>query len=303
MNNTSKKYPVVCFGEILWDILPTAALPGGAPMNVAYHLKKLGIESAMITRIGLDDWGKKLIRLMEQNNISSDFFQLDETLETGRVNATINQNKEVTYDIVKPVSWDNIRWEHKFEALVSGADYFVFGSLATRSEITRNTLFKLLEIARFKVLDINLRAPHYHRQIIEQLLYKINLLKLNQAELELITGWFTKYQSDIDRIKALQDKFNIPGIVVTKGENGAVFNCNGIIYTHPGYRIIVADTIGSGDSFLAALLAKLSGNYAPREALSFASALGALVASYSGGCPDYNTDEINELMKTETVNN
>ncbi|MFI5132636.1 MAG: PfkB family carbohydrate kinase, partial [Chitinophagales bacterium] len=183
----------------------------------------------------------------------------------------------------------------------SDADYFVFGSLATRSEITRNTLFKLLDIAKFKVLDINLRAPHYNRQIIEQLLYKINLLKLNHAELELITGWFTKYQSDNDRIKVLQDKFSIPGIVVTKGENGALFNYDGIVHSHPGYRIAVADTIGSGDSFLAALLAKLYVNCTPEEALRFASALGALIASYNGACPDYNIDEISELMKTETV--
>ena len=302
MNNTSKKYPVVCFGEILWDILPTGALPGGAPMNVAYHLKKLGIEPAMITRIGSDDWGKNLIRLMEQNNISTEFFQLDDTLETGKVNATINPNKEVTYEIVKPVAWDNIQWENKLETLVSDADNFVFGSLATRSEITRNTLFKLLEIAKFKVLDINLRAPHYNRQIIEQLLYKINLLKLNHAELELITGWFTKYQSDNDRIKVLQEKFSIPNIVVTKGENGALFNCNGIVHYHPGYRVVVADTIGSGDSFLAALLAKLLSDYTPGEALRFAGAVGALIASYNGACPDYNIDEISELMKTETVN-
>jgi len=301
MNNTSIKYPVVCFGEILWDILPTGALPGGAPMNVAYHLKKLGIEPAMITRIGSDDWGKSLINLMEQNNISSDFFQLDDTLETGKVNATINQNKEVTYEIVKPVAWDNIQWEDKLEPLVSAAGYFVFGSLATRSDITRNTLFKLLEISKFKVLDINLRAPHYNRKIIEQLLYKINLLKLNQAELELITGWFTKYQSDIDRIKVLQDKFSIPSIVVTKGENGALFNCNGIIYTHPGYRIIVADTIGSGDSFLAALLSKLLNGNIAEEALQFASALGALIASYNGACPDYHTGEISELVKRNAV--
>ena len=270
-------------------------------MNVAYHLKKLGIEPAMITRIGSDDWGKNLVSLMEQNNISSDFFQLDDTLETGKVSATINQNKEVTYDIVKPVAWDSIQWEDKLETLVTGADYFVFGSLATRSETTRNTLFKLLEIARFKVLDINLRAPHYNRRIIEQLLYKINLLKLNQAELELITGWFTKYQSDNDRIKVLQDKFSIPSIVVTKGENGALFNSNGKIYTHPGYRIIVADTIGSGDSFLAALLAKLLSNYPPGEALSFASALGALIASYNGACPDYHIEEIDNLIKSDIV--
>ena len=297
MNTSSLKYKVVCFGEILWDILPNEALPGGAPMNVAYHLKKLGVEPALITRIGTDDWGKKLVSLMEQNNISSDFFQLDDTLETGKVNATINQNKEVTYEIVKPVAWDNIQWEDKLETLVSGADYFVFGSLATRSEISRDTLFRLLEIAKFKVLDINLRAPHYNRPIIEQLLDKINLLKLNQAELELITGWFTEYQSDIDRIKVLQDKFSIPNIVVTKGEHGSLFNCNGVVYSHPGYQVIVADTIGSGDSFLAALLAKLLADYTPGEALSFAGALGALIAGYNGACPDYNIEEINDLMK------
>ena len=297
MNTSSKKYQVVCFGEILWDILPNEVLPGGAPMNVAYHLKKLGLEPALITRIGTDDWGKKLVTLMDQNNISSDFFQLDDTLETGKVNATINQNKEVTYDIVKPVAWDNIQWEDKLETLVSGADYFVFGSLATRSEISRDTLFRLLEIAKFKVLDINLRAPHYNRPIIEQLLDKINLLKLNQAELELITGWFTTYQSDIDRIKVLQDKFSIPNIVVTKGENGSLFNCNGMVHTHSGYQVIVADTIGSGDSFLAALLAKLLADYTPGEALSFAGALGALIAGYNGACPDYNIEEINDLIK------
>ena len=301
MNIDSIKYRVVCFGEVLWDILPTGALPGGAPMNVAFHLKKLGIEPAMITRIGPDDWGKKLTRLMEKSKISTEFFQLDTTLDTGKVNATINPNNEVTYEIVKPVAWDNIQWENKLETLTSGADYFVFGSLATRSEITRNTLSRLLEIARFKVLDINLRAPHYNRRIIEQLLHSINLLKLNQAELELITGWFTEYQSDNDRLKVLHDRFGIPGIVVTKGEKGALFSCEGSVYSHPGYRVVVADTIGSGDSFLAALLAKLLAGYTPGEALRFAGAMGALIASYNGACPDYNIDEISDLMKNDIV--
>ena len=270
-------------------------------MNVAFHLKKLGIEPAMITRIGPDDWGKKLTRLMEKSKISTAFFQLDTTLDTGKVNATINPNNEVTYEIVKPVAWDNIQWENKLETLTSGADYFVFGSLATRSEITRNTLSRLLEIARFKVLDINLRAPHYNRRIIEQLLHSINLLKLNQAELELITGWFTEYQSDNDRLKVLHDRFGIPGIVVTKGEKGALFSCEGSVYSHPGYRVVVADTIGSGDSFLAALLAKLLAGYTPGEALRFAGAMGALIASYNGACPDYNIDEISDLMKNDIV--
>jgi fructokinase len=301
VSNTVVKYPVVCFGEILWDILPTGTVPGGAPMNVAYHLKKLGIEPALITRVGADDWGKNLVKLMKQNNISRDFFQLDPTLETGKVTATINPNNEVTYDIVKPVAWDALQWEDGFEKLVADADYFVFGSLATRSEITRNTLLKLLDIAKFRVLDINLRAPHYNRRIIEQLLCKVDLLKLNQSELELITGWFTKYQSDIDRIEVLQDKFSIPNIVVTKGSEGSLFNCKGTVYSHPGYKVTVADTVGSGDSFLAALLTKLSSGAAPADALRFASATGALIASYNGACPDYHAEEIDDFIKTNTV--
>jgi len=301
VSSTALKYSIVCFGEILWDILPTGTVPGGAPMNVAYHLKKTGIEPALITRVGSDDWGKKLIELMEEKNISTEFFQLDTTMETGKVNASIGENNEVTYDIVKPVAWDYIEWKDDFESLVAHANYFVFGSLATRSEITRNTLFRLLDIAKFKVLDINLRAPHFNRRIIELLLNKINLLKLNQAELELITGWFTKYQSDIDRIKVLQDKFSIPNIVVTKGGDGSLFNCSGIVYSHPGYKVTVADTVGSGDSFLAALLTKLSSDEAPADALRFASATGALIASYNGACPDYHTEEIDDLIKRDAV--
>lgn len=295
--NKTFKYQVVCFGEILWDVLPGGTVPGGAPMNVAYHLRKLGVEPALITRIGNDEWGKDLVNLMKRNKISVDFFQQDETLQTGKVTATIGDNNEVTYDIVKPVAWDNIQWQNDFESLVAEAGYFVFGSLATRSNVSCNTLLKLLDFAKYKVLDINLRAPHYNRRSIEQLLPKISLLKLNQAELELITGWFTRYKSDAERIKVLQDKFSIPNIVVTKGGDGSLFNCDGIIYSHPGFKIKVADTVGSGDSFLAALLSKLLSGSTPGESLQFASATGALIAGYRGACPPYHTKEINDLIK------
>ena len=290
-------HKVVCFGEILWDILPTGTLPGGAPMNVAYHLKKLGNEPALITKIGNDDWGKKLLKLMEENSLNVDFVQTDNSLETGKVHASVDENKEVTYDIVKPVAWDNIEWDKRLSDLVAGAKYFIFGSLAARSDVTRDTLLKLLEVAKFKVLDINLRSPHYNRPIIEQLLYNVQLLKLNQAELELISGWFTNYKSDEDRIKTLRNKFNIPNIVVTKGSEGAMFDCEGKVYTFPGYKIVVADTVGSGDSFLAALLTKLLDGKSPGESLQFACAVGALIAGYHGACPNYSTEEIFTLMK------
>ena len=301
MSLAENNYPVVCYGEILWDVLPGSMVPGGAPMNVAYHLKKLGINPMLISKVGSDDEGKKLIQLMESNNISTDFFQMDFTLNTGKAIAIAGQNNEITYDIVKPVAWDNIQWEANFISLLSDASYFVFGSLVTRCEESRNTLYRLLEMAQFKVLDINLRPPHYTRKIIERILQGVSLLKLNLAELELITGWFANYKNETDRIKILQDKFHIPTIVVTRGGNGSVLNKNGTFYEHPGFAVELADTIGSGDAFLAGLITKLSQGAAPSEALAFSSALGALIASYTGPCPEYEVQEIYNLIDAGVV--
>lgn len=273
------------------------AVPGGAPMNVAYHLKKLGNNPALITRVGLDDWGKRLITLMEKNKIYTGYFQRDNELETGKVNATVNENKEVSYEIIKPVAWDNIQWDSGFEELLSNTPYLVFGSLISRSEVSRNTLYKLLEIARLKVLDINLRPPHYTRKIIEELLFQdINILKLNLSELELIAGWFADYSNEKDQIKIVHQKFNIPNIIVTRGGKGAVFYSEGRFYEHAGYPVKVADTVGSGDSFLAAFLSKLHEGKSKEEALQYASALGALIASYNGACPDYDPAEIDDMI-------
>lgn len=302
MNQLENHYPVVCFGEILWDVLPDCAVPGGAPMNVAYHLKKMGINPALITRVGLDDWGKNLIGILERNQLVTDFVQLDGNLETGKVNATIGANNEMSYDILKPVAWDNIQMDKEYESLVSNSQYFVFGSLVTRSEVSRNTLYQLVEMAKYKVIDINLRPPHYNREIVEKLLSEADLLKLNIAELELITGWFSTLSSEHDRIKVLQDVYHIENIVVTKGGEGALLNVGGIVYEHRGFPVEVKDTVGSGDSFLAGLLYKFLQGGTPAEALEFASGLGALIASHTGACPDYKKEEINNLIyKNSTI--
>ena len=297
MNLPGNRYPVVCYGEILWDVLPDDIVPGGAPMNVAYHLNKLGIQPALITRVGLDNEGKKLILLMEKNGISTDFFQMDFERNTGKVIATTDGSEEITYDILKPVAWDYINWDDQFTSLVSDAGYFVYGSLSIRNEESRNTLLRLLEAAKYKVLDINLRSPHYSRTTLEKLLKSADLLKLNLAELELITGWFSGYKTERDRIRVLQDKFQLTDIVITRGSNGSALYTGGEFYEHPGFTIKLADTVGSGDAFLAGFLSQLSRGAAATEALEFASALGALIASYTGPCPDYHTEEIQGLIR------
>lgn len=296
MTSSEKNYPVVCFGEILWDILPGNMVPGGAPMNVAFHLQKLGMSPALITRVGLDSHGKKLIQLMEREGISTEYFQMDFELDTGKVTATPGDDT-VHYDICKPVAWDNIQWDDGFASLVSNADYFVHGSLGVRSEASRRVLYELLEMAQTRVLDINLRPPHYDRGVLEHLLRGAALLKLNLEELELLTGWFAGYRTEAERMEALQARFHIPTIVVTRGSQGAVLLFEGNFYSHPGFRVEVADTVGSGDAFLAGLLFRLAAGTDPPAALEFASAMGALVAGQHGPTPAYGSDDIERIMK------
>jgi fructokinase len=292
---------IVCFGEILWDILPAGAVPGGAPMNVAYHLRKLGLNPGIVTRVGIDDRGKKLIDLLNENGISTDHIQLDYDIPTGIVNAAANEHGEMQYDIVAPAAWDCIALDDVTVELVKEASHFVFGSLVNRNTTSSNTLFALLETAQQKVLDINLRSPHFNRRLVEDLLSKADMVKMNVSELELITGWFANYRNITDRIGVIQDRFRIPCIIVTMGSDGAIVDLAGERYKHSGYVVHVADTIGSGDAFLAAFLYKQLNNDGPAGSLSFASALGALVASKTGGWPAYEIKDIQQLAASQNT--
>jgi fructokinase len=283
---------VVCYGEILWDVLPSGSLPGGAPMNVAYHLHKLNCNPALITSVGSDRYGTGLMELLSQWGIATDHVSINKYHPTGIVYAQPSGPHEMTYDIVYPSAWDFIHWEEKLTDLVQAADYLVFGSLACRNYTSANTLFKLLESATTKVLDINIRPPHFSPRVVEQLLQKADILKLNLAELALVAGWYSAAATITDKMQLLQDRFQLNTVVVTMGEDGAMLNMDGMVYQHPGYRVQVADTVGSGDAFLAALLSKLMEKASPEVMLDFACAMGAHIASYAGACPDYSTQEI-----------
>jgi fructokinase len=290
-------HEVVCFGEVLWDILPTGAVPGGAPMNVAYHLHKLKQFPAVITRIGDDEEGKELRNIFFEHGISTDYFQIDKEHETGKVYAKPNEHNEVTYDIVQPVAWDFIEWKDEFEILLKGSQYFVFGSLAARNKQSRDTLFRALDCANTKVLDINLRAPHYDPGIVQDLLNHAEFLKMNAAELELIAGWYAAYSNIEDRIKLIRDRFNIHNIIVTMGGDGAMLYMNNRMMRHNGFKVNVMDTVGSGDAFLAGFLSRIIAMESAGSALEFASAMGAFIATKKGACPDYDVADVYSLIK------
>jgi fructokinase len=285
---------IVCFGEMLWDILPEKELPGGAPMNVAYHLRKLGEAVSLVSRVGNDARGRALLDMLAGYRISTAFVQTDAVHETGKVYANMADPHDVHYDIVFPAAWDFIGWDSALAQLMDKASTrcLVFGSLSSRNGVSRETLERMLEGNVLKVLDINLREPHYTRPHIEWLLQHCSILKLNIAELELISSWYQPFTGKEEAVRELSARFNISTIVVTMGAGGALLFMNNACYFAPGIPVKVADTIGSGDAFLAGFLHSLLRQDTPEQCLQFANALGALVASYPGGCPDYGIEEI-----------
>ncbi|MDO7851478.1 carbohydrate kinase family protein [Hymenobacter convexus] len=287
---------IACFGEILWDILPTGKQPGGAPFNVAVHLHQLGLPVRFISRVGDDELGTELVDFVASKGVDTGLIQQGKTHLTGVVKANVDDANEVTYKIVQPVAWDYIHFDADVEAAVATADAFVFGSLAARQAGTRETLYRLLETAKFKVFDVNMRPPHYTREVVKYLLGKANMVKMNHHELAEIMAWFGAETDDAAAMQWLATRFDLQVVCVTCGADGAMLWANNQLYRTPGVPVQVQDTIGSGDAFLAALLRCWLTGHAPEAALRFACAAGALVATHQGATPAFEEADVRALM-------
>ncbi|WP_316836064.1 carbohydrate kinase [Pedobacter nutrimenti] len=297
MKTRSTKKTTVCFGEILWDMLPTGKKPGGAPMNVAYHLQKLGLQSYMISRVGQDIAGEELIDFVQSIGLPADYIQKDNLHKTSEVLATIKENHEVSYDIVFPVAWDFINWQPEYEALLRRADAFIFGSLGSRNSQSQQALFRMLEYTAYNVFDVNIREPYYSQELIAALLHRSHLVKVNAAELMMIAGWYDASCNTEERaIAMLFKEFNIKEVLITKGSKGATYYTASFRYDYPAYSICVADTVGSGDSFLAAFLAMKLGEQPVEVTLDYAVAMGAFITAQSGACPAYSKFDLDRFI-------
>ncbi|ELR71079.1 Fructokinase [Fulvivirga imtechensis AK7] len=296
---TPSKTPVVCFGEVLWDKLPGGMMPGGAPMNVAVHLNQLGISAAIISRVGNDALGDDIVRYIAGKGVDTSYIQADDVYPTGTVDADTSDPKDVKYTINAPVAWDFISGDDDLENAITGSQVLLYGSLASRNEISAATLERLLRRAAYCVFDVNLRTPHYTPDRIEQLMKAAHMVKMNDAELTLISSWYSGSTDVAEQMEELSKRFQLQTLCVTFGDQGAKLLENGHLYSHRGYTVEVADTIGSGDAFLAALLTQRLGNRPPESRLKYACAVGAYVASQVGATPVITEQVIQEILLTD----
>ncbi len=283
-------YQVVCFGEILFDILPGQSKPGGAPFNVAYHLKHAGISSYLISSVGNDAYGEELIATLQQWGIDTGGIAVNDTYATGKALVRNGPDNQPEFELLFPVAWDFIQWQHQFEAIIKNAGAFVFGSLAARNADSYNTLLRCLAATSLNVFDINIRPPHYSQAVLETLLSKTHILKLNNLELDLLAEWLGATAADeIGQINAIRNRFDIPEVVLTKGDQGASYYGTEMVLHQKALKVKVADTVGSGDAFLAGFLSRrLQSGMSIFDSMQEAVRRGAYVASKSGACPSFD---------------
>jgi len=287
----------VCFGEVLWDVFPNEKKIGGAPLNVASRLNSFTNDVCMISAIGNDELGKLILNYLQKQHLSTANIQVLNDFETGKVAVTLNKKGAASYVIEHPKAWDKIQFRTEALEKVKNADAFVFGSLVTRDAVSRKTLYQYLEVASYKIFDVNIRKPFYDINVLSDLMHKADFIKFNDEELyeigEDLGSPFHNLEQNLHFIAA---KTKTKRICVTKGEHGAVLLFDDKLYYNSGFLVDVVDTVGSGDSFLATLIHNLTANVSPQNSLDLACAVGALVASNKGANAIITKESIDNFM-------
>lgn len=296
MNNI-KKLKAVAYGEVLWDVFDNEKKIGGAPLNVALRMKTLGSDVAMISCVGKDEDAKAIIDQIEKLGLETDLIMRSD-FPTGLVNVTLDKTGSASYSINYPSAWDKIVLNDKVRDTVANADVLIYGSLVCRDEVSRHSLEELLQSKAYKVFDVNLRKPHYTFEILEQLMHSADFIKFNDDELlEISAALHSPFTTLEENIHFIIKHTNASGVCVTKGKDGALLLWEGKMYKNAGYPVKVADTVGAGDSFLAALTTSLLTGKEPQSAIDFACAVGALVAQSPGANPVVSPSKIAELIQ------
>ncbi len=297
-----KKHPLV-FGEVLYDCFPDGSeVLGGAPFNVAWHLQGLGLQPLMISGVGRDARGDAIVNTMTEWGMDTRAVQRHEAYATGQERVSL-QEGQPGYDIVADQAYDHIA-PTPLDELDPGRFALIYhGSLALRSETSRNTLNALIESTGLPVfLDLNLRAPWWSHEQLMPLLQRATWVKLNDEELCDVTGvcppdGVLNVETLHNAAKQLFDQCALEWLIVTRGEQGAfVIYDGGLQEGEPVTVNTVADTVGAGDAFSAVCITGIIHGWALKEILARALSFAARVCEQRGA-----TAQDHSLYRFESV--
>jgi fructokinase len=286
---TNAKHILVGLGELLWDLLPSGKQLGGAPANFAYITNLLGDTGIPASRVGRDSLADEALQRLAQLRLSAASVQQDPIHPTGTVKVEIDNSGQPRFDISEPVAWDFLEWTPAWQQLAREADAVCFGSLAQRSLQSRSTIRSFLHAARpeaIRIFDVNLRQNFYTAQVLAESMKLATIVKLNHEELPKIMRLFgLEHRGEEGSARRLLSLHHLKLVCVTRGTGGSLLMSPDECSEHPGFRVQVADTVGAGDAFTAALAHGYLRGTSLVQINETANRVGAWVASQSGATP------------------
>lgn len=280
---------VVGLGEVLWDVFDNEAHFGGAPANFASHAAALGAEAHMVSCVGEDERGEEALRRLRANGVHVDTMTSTPHAMTGVVQVRLNAQGMPSYDIRRDVAWDRIPWTDSMDKLARRAEAVCFGTLAQRSDLSRLTILQFLDTTSpscLRIFDVNLRQNYYCQSILDQSLWRCNVLKLNDQELPVLCDLLNIQCPDhTDQLCELTTRYGLQLIVLTLGEQGALLMSPDDSVSVRSKPVQVVDTVGAGDSFTATVVMNLLLGSDLKATAEHACRVAAYVCSQHGAIP------------------
>lgn len=282
------KHPVIIgVGELLWDMLPEGKRAGGAPINFVYHATRLGAQGYAVSAVGNDALGDEILAELEKSGIKYCISRNDHP--TGRVKVVLNDGIP-SYDIVEGVAWDYLTASAEAEELVKRADAVCFGTLALRSPQSKQAVETLLSFApknALRFFDVNLRGNYYSAELIDELLEKANVFKINDDEINVLKELFC-ISGTVDEVcRAFISRYGLKYMIFTAGDKFSAIYTPSEKSWLPTPKVKVADTVGAGDSFSGAFVYNILTGKSLAEAHKAAVDIAAFVSTKSGAWPAY----------------
>lgn len=287
---------IVSIGEVLWDILPSTEHMGGAPFNFAWHAHNLGHEVCFVSAVGNDQRGNHILERMAASSLTTRFIRQTADHPTGTVTVSMDLSGLPQYKIHRLAAYDFPALSSRdFDVLLTPEpDWIYFGTLQQMSPSAHDLTIKLLTAAPAarRFYDVNLRADSFTPELARTLARHAHVLKLNEQEvhaLQKIGGIQADSREQFCR-NCLR-VFHLEAVCVTLGPQGCALLLNNEYLESPGFHVQVADTIGAGDAFSAALVHGMNAGWPVAQIAEFANRVGALVARCAGGTPKWTLAE------------
>ena len=316
-----KNYDVIALGELLIDFTMNGqssqgnnmfeACPGGAPCNVLALLNKMGKKTAFIGKVGRDQFGTLLKNTITEAGIDASHLLADEKVNTTLAFVHTFPDGDREFSFYRNPGADMMLTQEEVDPeFISRARIFHFGTLSMTHDGVRAATKKAVQAAEdggcLISFDPNLRPPLWSSLDLakEQMEYGFSvcdILKISDNEIQFVSG-----KEDYDEgIAYLQEKYDIPLILLTMGKDGSRAYYKGMRVERPGFSVQTIETTGAGDTFggssLNFLLEHDFNNLTEEELgemLTFANAAAAIVTTRKGAIKAMpEREEVNQLIE------